>query len=552
MASAATMQPSAQSSHPFTCNTCQVAFRASELQRSHMQTDWHRYNLKRRVASLPPLSSEIFAEKVLANKASAAATAARAQFEKPCLVCQKTYYSENAYTNHLGSQKHRVNLLSKQRSARAGLEDDATSVMSSTFSLGEPLETASTGAAEREVDAAISEVVEGMGSTTLADGASAADDKPAHPLSRVTTNTEGTASVSAPATEDDAPGKILDCLFCNFRSPTFDLNLGHMHKFHGMFIPEREYLEDIDGLMMYLWQKIHEGFQCLYCDKMVYTASGIQTHMRDKGHCKIAYSTEEEMLEIGQFYNFLGTYSDDDGSDDGSTEGEYEIEGEGALEDEGWETDSTVSDVPTDEITSVPIQDRSHRYAQLSKHRHHSHGDPRPHKNVDGFRSRAHATPHAVYHDEYELHLPTGRTAGHRSLNRYYRQNLRNYPTAAERAERLALEEAKTLRENSNSNSDVDSDDSEDEAGGVELNPGNSDRRVARGRGGDRERDRQMAVSRANGGTGMLGVSEMKKREVAATEKRAKKQEQRARRNQEWAVNKKANSQKHFRDPLLQ
>lgn len=29
-----------QSSHPFTCNTCQVAFRASELQRAHMQTDW--------------------------------------------------------------------------------------------------------------------------------------------------------------------------------------------------------------------------------------------------------------------------------------------------------------------------------------------------------------------------------------------------------------------------------------------------------------------------------------------------------------------------------
>lgn len=27
-------------SHPFTCNTCQVAFRASELQRAHMQTDW--------------------------------------------------------------------------------------------------------------------------------------------------------------------------------------------------------------------------------------------------------------------------------------------------------------------------------------------------------------------------------------------------------------------------------------------------------------------------------------------------------------------------------
>src|SRR5579862_833836 len=31
---------SAPSSHPFTCNTCQVAFRSGELQRGHMRSDW--------------------------------------------------------------------------------------------------------------------------------------------------------------------------------------------------------------------------------------------------------------------------------------------------------------------------------------------------------------------------------------------------------------------------------------------------------------------------------------------------------------------------------
>ena len=30
----------AAQSHPYTCNTCQVAFRNSDLQRSHMRTDW--------------------------------------------------------------------------------------------------------------------------------------------------------------------------------------------------------------------------------------------------------------------------------------------------------------------------------------------------------------------------------------------------------------------------------------------------------------------------------------------------------------------------------
>jgi pre-60S factor REI1 len=31
---------SVEKTHPFTCNTCQVAFKSSDLQRSHMQSDW--------------------------------------------------------------------------------------------------------------------------------------------------------------------------------------------------------------------------------------------------------------------------------------------------------------------------------------------------------------------------------------------------------------------------------------------------------------------------------------------------------------------------------
>ncbi|KAB2570082.1 Zinc finger U1-type protein [Lasiodiplodia theobromae] len=516
-------------SHPFTCNTCQVAFRASELQRAHMQTDWHRYNLKRRVASLPPLSSEIFAEKVLANKASAAATAARAQFEKSCDACAKTYFSENAFNNHLNSQKHKQNVLAKQKAARSGVkEDDATSVMSSTFSLGEPIETASTGTPDKEAEAEFSRVVDGMEKTTLEDGDpisrrptrphhSAANSEQGDMLSRTTTATQSAKS--------EVPDQILDCLFCNYRSPSRDLNIAHMQRFHSLFIPEPEYLVDLDGLLKHLWRKIHEYYQCLYCNKLVYTAAGIQTHMRDTGHCKIAYDSEDEMLELGEFYDFTRTYTDDEGSE---TEGE-----DGA--DDGWETDSSVSDVPTDEITSVPIDDHSERYAKLGLSKHHSHTDPRPHKAADGFHARTHSGPRAVYRDEYELHLPTGRTAGHRSLRTYYRQNLHNYPSAAERAEQLAIEEAQALRR-------AGSDDEDD--GGVELDPSQ--------RGGDeRGRGRQL-VSRANGGMGMVGVSDVKKREVRAVEKREAKRAQRDQAKAEWTKNRKNNFQKHFRDPLLQ
>lgn len=60
----------------YTCLACQIGFHSADLQRQHYRTDWypllknvshtrHRYNLKRKVAELPPVTTEVFAQKVL-------------------------------------------------------------------------------------------------------------------------------------------------------------------------------------------------------------------------------------------------------------------------------------------------------------------------------------------------------------------------------------------------------------------------------------------------------------------------------------------------------
>jgi pre-60S factor REI1 len=263
----------------------------------------------------------------------------------------------------------------------------------------------------------------------------------------------------------------------------------------------------------------------------------------------IAFETDAELVEVGQFYDFRSTYSDADDFEDVEREAEEEDETaangggvklgaprkvvttqedededmSGDEEDQGWETDSTVSSVPTDEITAVPI-DRTHRHKLLGQSRHHSHKDPRPHRSADGFHSHAHPTPVAVYHDEYELHLPSGRTAGHRSLNKYYRQNLRSYPSVAER-----MEQQRMIREaGSDDDGDVEMDRDED----------------TRGRRGQ-------LTSRANGGTGMIGVTDQKKLEIRAVEKREQKNERRNQRKYQAKVEKGGNMQKHFRVSIL-
>jgi pre-60S factor REI1 len=52
----------------FTCISCRVAFETAAEQRNHFSTDWHRYNMKRRVANLPPVPASAFNEKVIERR----------------------------------------------------------------------------------------------------------------------------------------------------------------------------------------------------------------------------------------------------------------------------------------------------------------------------------------------------------------------------------------------------------------------------------------------------------------------------------------------------
>lgn len=400
-------------------------------------------------------------------------------------------------------------------------------------------------------------VVESIRTTGLEEQHDPLSARPEHPTPSTAANVERNHPLSPEKMEQD--GEVYEhkadvklCLFCNYASPTVDLNVNHMGKQHGFFVPEREYLVDLEGLVNYLSETIQVLHTCLYCHKTLHSAHGIQTHMRDRGHCMIAYSTEEEQLDVGEFYDFRSTYSDDetDEDDDDEMNGGVSLGPKRSIkttiqnssgedldidsadeDDEGWESDSTLSSVPTDEITSIPV-DKDPRKAKLDLHRHHSHTDPRPHKNSDGFHSHAHHTPTAVYHDDYELHLPSGRTAGHRSLRMYYRQNLRNYPTPEEREQQRLLTQ-------SNSDERHISDDDNDEASEMTetTETGNRGRQI---------------VSRANGGLGMVGVSDAKKREVRAVEKRDAKRAMRAQNRYQAGLERRNNFQKHFRDPLLQ
>lgn len=493
-----------------------------------MRGDWHRYNLKRRVTSLPPITAEVFSEKVLQAQATSTAAASKAAYERPCTICEKTYFSENAYLNHINSQKHKAKKATAGANNGELVDDGASSMMSSTFSLGDA--SATTATAAENSNRNVGKIVEGLKQTQISGESTAESD------AKMSDN-KGSENGDEDEYESRIP--LSRCLFCNYDSPSLACNIVHMERIHGMFIPEKDFLVEQEGLIRHFQKKIHYFHECLFCGKMKPSVFGLQTHMRDIGHCKIPFESEAEQLDIGDFYDFTSTYSDVEQDDeDEAAPSKPKRNGlklgarrnslakdEEMKDGDGWETDSSESSLDSADLTAVPLEQRTHMYERLNQHPHHAHHDPRPHHNKDGWHSHAHKHVHAAYYSEYELHLPSGRTAGHRSLNKYYRQNLHNHPSAQERAQQ-AIEAAEHS----------DSDTATDEERQVAHRP---------------QRGRAM-VSRANGGLGMVGVTNEKRKEVQAAEKRSRQVEERERRKFQWGNNKQSNSQKHFRDPLLQ
>ncbi|XP_072681164.1 cytoplasmic 60S subunit biogenesis factor ZNF622 [Canis lupus baileyi] len=389
----------------YTCITCRVAFGDAEVQRAHYKSDWHRYNLKRKVAAMGPVSAEGFQERVRAQRAVAEPESKGAATY--CAVCGKRFASFNAYENHLQSRRH------------AELERAAVRAVSRQVQLrnAKNLEKGlgADGVDKDALNAAIQQAIKARPAASPAKApaapaqpprspAPAAPDRPprlqwfeqrarrlarrrpaeGHPDGHPEEDDDDWEDIDSDeelecedadavddveeqdVEEEEAAGgpligaiPITDCLFCPHHSSSLMKNVAHMTKVHSFFIPDIEYLSDLKGLIKYLGEKVGVGKICLWCNekgKSFYSTEAVQAHMNDKSHCKL-FTDGNAALEFADFYDFRSSYPD-------YKEGDH-----------------------PDETEELPSE-----------------------KTVE-------------YDDEtMELILPSGARVGHRSLMRYYKQ----------------------------------------------------------------------------------------------------------------------------------
>lgn len=315
----------------YTCNSCKLEFPDLLGQKEHMRSEWHRYNLKRRVAQLPPVDETTFNTKV-------------------------SVHTEVDSSN--GSPTDRQSKKELRKQAKEAILEQKRQILE--IARKSMLENSSPDQLQKD--------------TELYDKCNS-----------VNNNTSKGEVVDESALEEELISEKLKnkvdispttCLFCqrkyNSNFASVEDNLEHMRSKHGLFIPERNFLTDAEGLLRYLGEKIGFGNVCLCCLYQGKDIVAVRDHMLNKRHMMIPYDTEDNKLEISDFYDFSSTYA--------------QSVHEGQEED--WED--------TDEEADENDDDDDLLYSSSD----------------------------VIYKDGLDLVLPSGTVLGHRAMNRYYRQNL--------------------------------------------------------------------------------------------------------------------------------
>ena len=270
-----------------TCLCCQMTFPDVGLHRDHYKTEWHRYNLKRKVAQLKPISLEDFTvlEAKHQKEKSAKDGDAEGQTTKlRCKPCGKVFSNEGQWNNHVQSSKH--------------IERKKTLGESSSESRDEPIKftvTTNSSVSGRSKEEAMEE-----------------DDS-------------DWESVSGDEDDDLEGIPPSSCLFCNHESQSLEENLKHMSIKHSFFLPDVEFISDVEALLVYLGKKVASGNVCLWCNHSFSTVEGVQKHMHDKGHSKMRLEPGEDIVEFGDFYDYSSSYPDSEG-DAGKKDPDEEVQ----------------------------------------------------------------------------------------------------------------------------------------------------------------------------------------------------------------------------------
>uniref|UniRef100_A0A0D9WTK3 C2H2-type domain-containing protein n=1 Tax=Leersia perrieri TaxID=77586 RepID=A0A0D9WTK3_9ORYZ len=279
-----------------TCNACNAGFDDEEQQRLHYRSEWHRYNLKRKVAGVPGVTEALFLARQTALAEGSNSDSTPMLYS--CALCGKEYRSSKAHAQHLNSRLHLMKASQEPNASIAGI----------TIVKPRPERVQRRGPSAVEEDEDEDEEEEWV----------EVDPSELESTSEMQVDED-------PSKSDDDMDEFeeLDptfCFMCDLEHDTIENCMVHMHKKHGFFIPDSEYLKDPNGLLIYVGLKVKRDFICLYCNdrcQPFHSLEAVRKHMDAKGHCKLRYGDggDDEDADLEDFYDYSSSYADVEGKE---------------------------------------------------------------------------------------------------------------------------------------------------------------------------------------------------------------------------------------------
>ncbi|GLT85159.1 hypothetical protein SLE2022_033550 [Rubroshorea leprosula] len=224
-----------------TCNACNKEFNDDTEQKLHYKSNWHRYNLKRKVAGVPGVTEALF----LARQSALEKNNETAMLYS----CGKEYRSSQAYDQHLKSRSHHI-----MRGSQGTNQSEEAKVTYKPLHGG----VVNKPTAGREANGDESEESEDEWEEV----------DPEEQLVKVASKSLTALNVDEFASsnnmdtngeEDREDKEELDplcCFMCDLEHDSIENCMIHMHKQHGFFIRDVEYLKDPEGLLICLGLKV--------------------------------------------------------------------------------------------------------------------------------------------------------------------------------------------------------------------------------------------------------------------------------------------------------
>ena len=256
-----------------------------------MKTNWHRYNLKRRISGLPPVPANEFAEKLQI-------------LEKERLENQVDEFGfpilkpiQNIHGPYKRSHRHGKPMAIRRDSSASGV-----STIGRRNSLVRVASEAESILSQATTDSLKQNGV--FGEDTASEYGFTSDSNYEYEFTDEDIIEEDEEDTDGQLSTNPSPPAVTCCMYCGVDNKELERNVRHMFRRHGLYIPERSYLVDLPGLLTFLNNLIIRNYSCLCCNFVGGSLESIRAHMESKRHCRMPYETDEERKVFAKFYDF--------------------------------------------------------------------------------------------------------------------------------------------------------------------------------------------------------------------------------------------------------